>query len=443
MNNRKIRFIGVLALMVALLVCGSAFAAPKIIEDDPASISGTVRFWTAFNAKQGMGDMVAAFNEVYPNIEVIITQYSNTADGNIGVDTALMAGGQIDVIQNFGFTNQSRRAAAGLLIPLDDLLAKDGFDLVREWGSDAYKYNGVTYSIPMGGLSYYVAINLDAWNEAGLGELPTAWTWDEYFEACRKMTKGSRYGGTDYHTIMYAVYPVYQVLGQDALYNEEGLSNVDNPLFRKAIEQKFKAEVEEEIWFPLTRYRSESIQTQIPLMDGTVASGIICNLTRFIRDTETYPIDWKFGFAPYPTMEPGQDNYLAGVPIYSHLAITRTAENQDAAWAFAKWFATHGAVYLTAAGHMPTWRGTDISGATELIFGSIENAEKLIDVESFERVVFNMDGLAYTETILDGYSEIHSIMQEVLLRYYNQELTLDEALEEMKERCDEAILDAR
>ena len=37
MNNRKIRFIGVLALMVALLVCGSAFAAPKIVEDDPAS----------------------------------------------------------------------------------------------------------------------------------------------------------------------------------------------------------------------------------------------------------------------------------------------------------------------------------------------------------------------------------------------------------------------
>ena len=34
-------------------------------------------------------------------------------------------------------------------------------------------------------------------------------------------------------------------------------------------------------------------------------------------------------------------------------------------------------------------------------------------------------------------------MQEVLLLYYNQELTLDEALEEMKERCDEAILDAR
>ena len=74
--------------------------------------------------------MVAAFNEVYPNIEVTITQYSNTGDGNIGVDTALMAGGQIDVIQNFGFTNQSE-SRCGLLIPLDDLLAKDGFDLVR------------------------------------------------------------------------------------------------------------------------------------------------------------------------------------------------------------------------------------------------------------------------------------------------------------------------
>ena len=131
----------------------------------------------------------------------------------------------------------------------------------------------------------------------------------------RKMTKGSRYGGTDYHTIMYAAYPVYQA-GQDGLYNEEGLSNVDNPLFRKAIEQKFKAEVEEEIWsldsLPLRKHPDSDSSH-----GWNGCFGNYSNLTRFIRDTETYPIDWKFGFAPYPTMEPGQDNYLAEYPFTS------------------------------------------------------------------------------------------------------------------------------
>jgi len=427
------------------LVCigaGIACAEPGIIADSPESITGTVRFWSAFGAQQGMGDMVKEFNKVYPNIRVEINQYSNTSNGNLAVDTALIAGGQIDVLQSFGAHRLMMSASAGLLMPLDELLERDGIDLVQEWGTDVFRYDGTTYSLPMGGLSYYIAINMDAWNEAGLGELPTAWTWDEYLEACRKMTTASRYGGSDYHTALYASYPVQQVLGKDALYNEEGLSNFDHPLFREALQRKYNAEVVEKVWFPLARYRSESTQTQNVLLSEAAASGVIVNLTRFVRDTETYPIDFKFAFAPYPTMEPGQDNYMSGVVTYSHLGISRTCKDKEAAWAFVKWYSTYGAVYLTIAGHMPTWRGTDISNATALIFGSREAAEKLIDVESFERVVFNMEGLAYTETNFTAYPELTTIMNDVYLRCLNGEISVDEAITERKERGDEAIRDA-
>ena len=441
MKNKKMKIFSSLVLLVTFLVAGSAIAAPKIIEEDPQSITGTVRFWSAFNAAQGMGDMVAAFNEIYPNIEVTINQYSNTSNGNVGVDTALMAGGQIDVLLNYNSTALSRRALAGLFMPLDDLMATDGIDLVEEWGTDVYRFNDTTFSLPMGGERPYVAINMDAWNEAGLGELPIEWTWDEYIEASRQMTTANRFGGSDYHSIQFTMYPVRQALGQDALYNAEGLSNFDHPLFREALEQKYRAEVEEKIWFPLTRYRSESMQTQMVLLDGSVASGIITNLTRFVRDTETYPIDFKFGFAPYPTMEPGQGNHLAGGSMFSHLAVTRNAADKDAAWAFTKWFATHGSVYLAVAGHAPTWRDTDISNATDLVFGSREAAAELVDVESFERVVFKTDGSNYTETNLTAYTELHTIMNEIYLRCFNGEISIDDALEEMKERGDEAILD--
>lgn len=54
---------------------------PKIINDD-TSISGTVRFWIPFKGNQGMDDLIAEFNETYPNIKVELTPYSNNSDGS-------------------------------------------------------------------------------------------------------------------------------------------------------------------------------------------------------------------------------------------------------------------------------------------------------------------------------------------------------------------------
>ena len=53
-----------------------------VVADDPASISGTVRFWIPFKGSQGMDDMIAAFNAIYPNITVELNTYNNNTDGN-------------------------------------------------------------------------------------------------------------------------------------------------------------------------------------------------------------------------------------------------------------------------------------------------------------------------------------------------------------------------
>ena len=51
----------------------------------------------------------------------------------------------------------------------------------------------------------YIAINMDAWNEAGLGPLPVEWTWDEYLEAfANDQTRTA--GGSQYHTAV-TLYP--------------------------------------------------------------------------------------------------------------------------------------------------------------------------------------------------------------------------------------------
>ncbi len=253
------------------------------------------------------------------------------------------------------------------------------------------------------------------------------------------------YGGSQYQAINSVYNCMYQVYGKNALYNEEGLSSADDPVIKKALNREVQAENVDGIWFPLSTYRSDNLQAQQTYMTNVIATSLNNNLIRFIRDTATYPVDFVTAFAPFPTEEAGQDNYMEGVSIFSHVGIASqcSMDNYDAIYAFLKWYSTYGSVYLVVAGHMPTWVNTDVNEMVSIIFGSEEAAAKLIDVESYKRVACNYSGLTYTDTELTAYSEISNIMQEYVLYAHNGEMTADKALAEIKNLSDEAIKAAK
>ena len=145
------------------------------IFNEDTSVSGKVRFYMPFNGKQGMDAMIAEFNETYPNITIELNTYNNNSEGNVALNTAIMAG-ECDVVTSFEIVNLMNRLNNGLYIDLTDRVKAENISLMDNWGTEAYNVDGHTYVFPCGGLTHYVAINLDAWNEAGLGELPTDWT---------------------------------------------------------------------------------------------------------------------------------------------------------------------------------------------------------------------------------------------------------------------------
>lgn len=419
-----------------------------ILEDDPASISGTVRWWMPFKGSQGMDALIAEFNETYPNITVELTTYNNNADGNMAVNTAIMAG-EVDVLASFGLNQAYQRWENALYVDITDRCEEEGIDLVANWGSDAYTYDGAIYSFPCGGLSYYIAINMTAWNEAGLGDLPTEWTWDEYLEACRKMTKLNDdgtvavYGGSDYHSNNYFTYCNGQVVGSNAYYdNETGKSAFDSEEIIKALQREYDAEIVEKIWFPKAVYRADNLQAQQTFVPGTTASTVTPNIVRFLADRENYPTDYITGFAPWPVEEKGQTNYMSGVAPFSHAGICIGCKDEDAAWAFLKWYSTYGVKYLVAAGHQPNWRGSDSAEALTLLYGSEEEAAKLVDVESFKRVVGVSTNPFYYEDNLTAYSELNSILVEYSMYALNDTMSPEEAMTEAARLANEAIANA-
>ena len=135
------RSTAILIVLVMLTSCALAVA-----EGTPnTELTGEIKFFTAFAGANGTDAMIAEFNKLYPNVTVNFEVYKNDVDGNVGLDTAIMAGDQVDVFLSFGVSNTAKRWQNGLLMDLTDRLAADGLDLVENWGTDAYKYNDRVY----------------------------------------------------------------------------------------------------------------------------------------------------------------------------------------------------------------------------------------------------------------------------------------------------------
>ncbi len=439
-----------IAMMTVSLLGFAAAEEPDItswiVAEDPASIKGTVRFWIPFKGSQGMDDMIAEFNQTYPNVKVELTTYNNNSDGNLSVNTAIMAG-EIDVLASFGLGATYKRWENGLYKDLTPYIEKYGINFVDNWGSDVYKYDDTYYSFPCGGISYYVSINMNEWNAAGLGEVPKAWTWDEYLAASAAMTHGEGdqrvFGGSDYHSQNYFTYTWYQKYGKDQYYGEDGLSNFTDPLIVNALKREMKAEIDDKIWFPLTIYRADNLQTQDIFMGHKASSAISPNMVRFIRDTETYPRDWVTAFAPWPSEEAGEPNHMSGVSIFSHAGICEGAQDEEAAWYWLAWYSTYGSRYLICAGHQSSWKGTDVENLVDLVFGSEEAAAALVDVESFKHVVVNYENPSYVDTILDAYTTVNSTLVEYTMYAHQGTMTPEDAMAAAKEIADAAIIQER
>ena len=446
---KKTLRIASLLLSLVMLLSMCSFAAAEgtditswIVAENPESIKGTVRFWIPFKGSQGMDDLIAEFNKVYPNVTVELNSYNNNSDGNLSVNTAIMAG-EVDVLASFGLANAYKRWENNMYIPLDEYIAKYNINLIDNWGTDVYKYDDVYYTFPCGGLSYYVSINMNEWNAAGLGELPTEWTWDEYLAASKAMTHGDGdtkvYGGSDYHSNNYFTYVWYQVYGHDQYFGEDGLANFTDPLIVNALKREIKAEEEDKIWFPLVTYRGDNLQAQDTFTSHRVASVISPNMVRFLRDRKTYPVDWVTGFAPWPVEEKGQTNYMSGVSSFSHAGICTGAQDEEAAWYFLSWYSTYGSRYLICAGHQSAWKGTDVSGLVDLVFGTEEAAKEVVDVDSFKRVVVNYENPSYYDSILTAYSKVSSALNEYTMYAHQGTMTAEDAMAEAKKIADEAI----
>src|SRR5690606_27364040 len=89
-----------------------------------------LRFWGGVPPESGPQEAVDAWNNANPNIEVEYVRYVNDDTGNLKLETALLSNTDApDIYMTYGDDRITKRMESGMAEPLNDLIAKEGFDV--------------------------------------------------------------------------------------------------------------------------------------------------------------------------------------------------------------------------------------------------------------------------------------------------------------------------
>ncbi len=179
MSNRK--FYALLLIASLLLVLGIASVATA--QEDLSGDLEIFSWWTGGGEAAGLEALIARFNEMYPNVNIINAAVAGGSGVNARavLTTRMLGGDPPDVFQvHAGEELNAVWVAAGRMQPLNDIYEANGWleqfpqgllDLISD---DAGNIYSVPVNIHRSNVLWYVPANLEEWG------VTVPETWDEF-----------------------------------------------------------------------------------------------------------------------------------------------------------------------------------------------------------------------------------------------------------------------
>lgn len=171
--------------------------APAMLQG--SAPSGPVRF--LYNGEPANEqERFAQFGSLYPDVqlEVVGIQAGSWAKFADAVTTRIAGGESFDVV-SIATEGQRLFASRGLIEPIDDLLERDREELQEyyddahpnlvEWCNTLSSPDGQTYFLPGEFNTMAVWYNTEIFAAAGVAEPTAEWTWDQFLETAKGLTK--------------------------------------------------------------------------------------------------------------------------------------------------------------------------------------------------------------------------------------------------------------
>ncbi|WP_435164014.1 ABC transporter substrate-binding protein [Paenibacillus glycanilyticus] len=389
-----------------------------------------------------------AYHEKNPNVTVELVQLSEKGDTQESMkklDLAVASGEQIDVMMFSDAAGYAQRVALGMAAPLDDFLEKDGYKVEEDYKVDTH-LNGKVYSLPGKFNPWYVLLNKDNLDEAGLA-VPTDWTWDDYADYAKKLTKGEgatkRYG-TYFHGPQNGGWMEYlklmmenQPTGSEFL-KADGTSNLDDPNFKKTLELRVKMEKEDKSSVPYSDMISQKLAYRNQFFNQSASMLTIGSwMNTEIGGTDTLPLTFHVAVAPFPKNNASDQSGITPVTT-DYVAVSESSKNKEEAYKFVRWYTTEGQV--VQGKNIPAWNGVSndqVAGIIDTILAGTKNPE-LVDKESLVNTLVNSKA---TEIIAPAsyQAEVYKAINEEYEKLILGNQDVDTTVANSKKRVDEII----
>ncbi len=350
----------------------------------------TIKFYTwEATLKDQNKAVIDAFQEKNPYIKVDI-QYPVEND-NVAytqkIDLLLLSGEQIDCMMESSVQKMTSKVDRKLYQPLNAFLQKEGVDYDKLYTVSS-KIGDSYYALPIDVTTWFVMINKSMLKAAGLSVPNKNWTWNDYRDYARKLTRGEgqdKVYGSYFHTWQnYDLMGVYSTKLDNAYYKKDGSLNFDDPNLKGWLQFRYDMENVDRTSVSLMdiktlklAYRNEFFNQKVAMVP--TGSWMLAE----IKDTEKWPHDFQTTFAPLPVWG------SSGVPGYTFsdtkmVSIPTNAKNPDEAYKFIRYYTSEGA--HIRAGGLTAERNVSVRSMLPSIVGT--NPYKLYDINAI-LAIFN------------------------------------------------------
>lgn len=403
---------------------GASTEAPKTA--DPIKLT----MWGGVPPESGPQAVVDAWNAEHPDVQVEYVRFVNDDDGNLKLDTAMLTNQGVDIYVNYTLSQTEKRVEAGVALDLSEF---SDYDIDEKMGPDAalWKINDKYYGVPTKKNAFFVALNKDLLDAAGLA-VPKSWTWDEAREYAKQLTADGRYGFIQHLEPFYD--PMDSVLVKDGYTKADGGSNLDHPLVRKWLETLNGMMTEDKSTPPL----GEQLSTQLPVdtsfLGGQAAMLNIGEwLIRSSNNLTDFPRDFKIAFAPVPRLADNEADFITRGGLGDFVSINAKSKHKEAAWEFVKWYADGGMAPMAAGGRLPASKDVDKQVAMDSLLGDKADT---YDLESLEYVLYGDTTPTFVRSVPQQVIDLRTQEYE---KYFLGSQNIDKTIENMVSRHNEVL----
>lgn len=410
--------------------------------DSEETVTITVATWVNNRNADGeyVDELVAkAFMEKYPNIKVnweLLTE--NDANSYMTkVDLALAGGESFDVISFPTRADYADRIRRGMLAQLDEFFEAEGKKVTDIYYIDP-TIDGKVYGVPWDVKYSFVMLNKQMLDEAGLPVPEPGWTWEDFRQYAKALTKGEGankiYGSYFWFVPSYNYFGISNAMGQDPFLTMDGKSNMLHPDLKEWIHFVYNdMERTDGSLYPYIDAKTSNISYRDLFFQGKI--GMLPIGTWMIQEVgsnvDKYPREWVTAFAPVPKWK----DYPAGNTTENtgYTCINVHSKNKEAAYKYIRFHSSEG-VYIRATG-LPPVHGYDVDRIMETMMGGRED---LYDVESLKTTLENTT--VHTITNVFSYSKkVTDAVHAATEKYIVGGVSIDEAFAEADAAVKEII----